>query len=328
MLAGYFLSKFGIDGPPTEMNVNSWQEAYGFFFESLNQGRNKGAFVNSLRNTRDEFDNEMANPRTGYVRPLARQHKDTIKQWGNSTRDEIWEHLKNYKPGWWEDIRDTIHHLGGRASFVEIKDGIEIFFTMRTNTPSWKEMVHKNIQRYTLDEDGVQIFRNWSGPQRFIAHTVNSTPESISPDYIYSNFEDNEKIIDSNSLPDPFGVGPDEDPKLSEHDDGEGTVYVIVNSYFENWVKIGCSKNLPIREKSYQTYSPGNYSVYAYIIFEKCYQLEQELHEQILRPNPDFKSVREWHNISKEDAIKIIVDSSPESQVIYRYKQKPNPFKP
>lgn len=149
---------------------------------------------------------------------------------------------------------------------------------------------------------------------------VTKKPHKMATLDISNFFNTHSKIIVSHTFPDPFGVGPDEDPILSHQNDGEGTVYVIVNPLFDNWVKIGCSKNLPIREKSYQTYSPGKYSVYAYIIFEKCYQLEQKLHEEILQPDPDFKSVREWHNISEEEAIQIIIDNSPESQVIYRYQ--------
>ena len=149
---------------------------------------------------------------------------------------------------------------------------------------------------------------------------VTKKPHKMATLDVTDFFNTHSKIIVSHAFPNPFGVGPDEDPELSHQNDGEGTVYVIVNPLFDNWVKIGCSKNLPIREKSYQTYSPGKYSVDAYIIFEKCYQLEQKLHEEILRPDPDFKSVREWHNISEEEAIQIIIDNSPESQVIYRYQ--------
>lgn len=126
-----------------------------------------------------------------------------------------------------------------------------------------------------------------------------------------------ETKITNNRLPKPFGVGDNEDPLLTEQDDGEGTVYIIVNEFFNDWVKIGCSKNLPLREKNYQTYSPGEYTVYAYIISQECYQFEQKLHNEILRPNPNFSSVREWHNITKEEAIEFIKDAFPQSAVIY-----------
>jgi len=123
--------------------------------------------------------------------------------------------------------------------------------------------------------------------------------------------------VTNNRLPKPFDVANNEDPILTEEDDGEGTVYVIVNEFFNDWVKIGCSKNLPLREKNYQTYSPGKYTVYAYVVSQECYRLEQKLHNEILRPNPNFSSVREWHNIAKEKAVEIIEDAYPHSPVIY-----------
>ena len=126
-----------------------------------------------------------------------------------------------------------------------------------------------------------------------------------------------ETKITQNRLPKPFDVGDNEDPLLTEQDDGEGTVYIIVNEFFNDWVKIGCSKNLPLREKNYQTYSPGQYIVYAYIVSQECYQLEQKLHSEIFRPNPNFSSVREWHNITKEEAIEFIKEAYPHSHVIY-----------
>jgi len=97
-----------------------------------------------------------------------------------------------------------------------------------------------------------------------------------------------------------------DDPKLDENNDGEGVVYFMSNPLFKGWTKIGCTKNLKMREQSYQTYSPRKYTVDAYILEEKCFNLEQRIHNEILRPNPDFESIREWHNISFDEAINLI----------------------
>ena len=45
--------------------------------------------------------------------------------------------------------------------------------------------------------------------------------------------------------------------------------------------------------------------------------VENSLKIRILRPNPNFSSVREWHNITKEEAIEFIKDAFPQSPVIY-----------
>ena len=51
---------------------------------------------------------------------------------------------------------------------------------------------------------------------------------------------------------------------------------------------------------------PHNYTVNAYIREEKCFNLEQRIHNEILRPNPNFDSIREWHNISFDEAIDLV----------------------
>ena len=117
-------------------------------------------------------------------------------------------------------------------------------------------------------------------------------------------------------LPEPFNVAYDEDPILTEQDDGEGTVYIIVNEFFDNWVKIGCSKNLLLREKSYQTYSPGKYFVHAFFVSEECFDSEQKIHGE-LRANSNFTSVREWHNITKEAAVEFIDEFYPNSVLVF-----------
>ena len=124
----------------------------------------------------------------------------------------------------------------------------------------------------------------------------------------------------------PFCLDPDDDPKLSYENDGEGTVYLITNPLFENWVKIGCSKNLEVREQSYQTYSPSKYQVIAYTIFDKCYELEKEIHNKVLHPNPSFESVREWHNISTKNAIHLILQKFPDLNFVYRHDEEKSIF--
>ena len=95
MLAAFFLSKYGISEPPEEIKANSWNQAYNIFYESLSQGRSETEFYNSLRLTRHEFDGEVSETRIGFQRPLGEQHKETIQQWGESARIEIWNHLEN-----------------------------------------------------------------------------------------------------------------------------------------------------------------------------------------------------------------------------------------
>ena len=94
MLAAFFLSKYGVSGPPEELKAEKWEQAYNMLYESLGQGRTELEFYNSLRLSRHEFDGEVSETRKGFQRPLARQHKETIRQWGGSSRTRIWGHLE------------------------------------------------------------------------------------------------------------------------------------------------------------------------------------------------------------------------------------------
>jgi hypothetical protein len=143
-----------------------------------------------------------------------------------------------------------------------------------------------------------------------IRECIHSSLKYRSKPFQGNDFSINQK------LPEPFNVASDEDPILTEQDDGEGTVYIIVNEYFDNWVKIGCSKNLPLRERNYQTYSPGKYLIHAFFVSEECFDSEQKIHGE-LRANLNFTSVREWHNITKEAAVAFIEELYPSSVLVF-----------
>ena len=56
ILAGYYLSKYGLNDPPKRLETNKWNEAYRLFYDKLNGGRGVLEFENSLKNLRDSFD--------------------------------------------------------------------------------------------------------------------------------------------------------------------------------------------------------------------------------------------------------------------------------
>ena len=53
---GYYLSRFGMENPPSMLKVKYWKSAYALFYEKLGKGRDRGQFEHSLKNTRDGFD--------------------------------------------------------------------------------------------------------------------------------------------------------------------------------------------------------------------------------------------------------------------------------
>jgi len=81
-----------------------------------------------------------------------------------------------------------------------------------------------------------------------------------------------------------------------------GYIYVITNDAFEGYVKIGVTKNIKNRLRSYQTSSPHrNYKVEHYIFHEDCYFAEQEIHEMMNYFALDKKN--EWFKIDLQMAI-------------------------
>lgn len=107
-MVGFFLSKYGKKSPqkiypPEELNTDNWNEAYGMFYDSLNQGRSMSGFANSLKNARDSFDSNISDSgRTGWrdkngnPRELEKIAKKILYQYSDMDRQTIWEKIKIY----------------------------------------------------------------------------------------------------------------------------------------------------------------------------------------------------------------------------------------
>jgi|TARA_S200002703_G_scaffold91696_1_gene79186 predicted GIY-YIG superfamily endonuclease len=80
-----------------------------------------------------------------------------------------------------------------------------------------------------------------------------------------------------------------------------GYVYIITNSAFKGYVKIGVTKNIKNRLRTYQTSSPHrNYKIEHYIHHPDCYKAEQEIHEMMNYFALNKKN--EWFQIDLEIA--------------------------
>lgn len=98
VLVGYYLSRFTskeTGKPPRLLNCDTWNQAYEMFFEQLNAGRDRDAFKNSLKNTRDHFDSYFDNGRegwkdaTGAPRSLSQISQSIYDDFANKTEDAI-----------------------------------------------------------------------------------------------------------------------------------------------------------------------------------------------------------------------------------------------
>lgn len=109
-LAGYFLSRCGQRrahdvGPPPQLEVENWYEAYRRFYPTLAGGRSPQVFVNSLKNARDDYDAHLDSGRVGWrdgltpnrppgrLSPLARE---TMDRWQDRSCEELWEAVRPF----------------------------------------------------------------------------------------------------------------------------------------------------------------------------------------------------------------------------------------
>jgi len=64
--------------------------------------------------------------------------------------------------------------------------------------------------------------------------------------------------------------------------DKEGYVYIVSNSNFPGWVKIGVTEDIKARLRTYQTSSPlRNYRIEYYIHHPDCYDAEKKIAEKL-----------------------------------------------
>ena len=93
----YYLSRFGIGGPPEALNVNTWNAAYDLFYDTLGNGKVESSFRNSLKNYRDSFDHLFPeNNREGWKEPLSGSLKEISDRWMAKDHDEVWAEVSKF----------------------------------------------------------------------------------------------------------------------------------------------------------------------------------------------------------------------------------------
>ena len=100
---GYYLSKYGKQGPPKRLETDKWHEAYRLFYDALNGGRAVLEFEHSLKNSRDGFDGYF--PQTnregwkdndGNPAKLTGFSDDVYEEFKNKDENQIWSIIKSY----------------------------------------------------------------------------------------------------------------------------------------------------------------------------------------------------------------------------------------
>lgn len=76
----------------------------------------------------------------------------------------------------------------------------------------------------------------------------------------------------------------------------DGYVYIISNSNFPNYYKIGVTKDIESRLRTYQTSSPfRDYKIEYYIYHTECYLAESKIREKMYYFATDIKN--EWFKV-------------------------------
>lgn len=99
---GYYLSRRGMNGPPQELHVNSWKEAYQCFAKTLRLNKSEEQFENSLKNIRDHYDSYLDNNRNGWHDQdgnpdrLPIHYKFILEHLSKLSDTELWEYIQPY----------------------------------------------------------------------------------------------------------------------------------------------------------------------------------------------------------------------------------------
>lgn len=76
----------------------------------------------------------------------------------------------------------------------------------------------------------------------------------------------------------------------------EGFIYIISNSNFPNYYKIGVTTNVAARLRTYQTSSPHrNFAMEYYVYHPDCYAAERKIKENMKYFATDIKN--EWYRV-------------------------------
>ena len=100
---GYFLSRLGINQPPSQLKTTVWNEAYSKFYGTFGMGKTNEEFRNSLKNLRDHFDGYLDNQRIGWQdkknnlpQKLSTAKQEVFDELQKLNDDELWERIRPY----------------------------------------------------------------------------------------------------------------------------------------------------------------------------------------------------------------------------------------
>ena len=101
--AAYFLSRVGVDKPPSQLKARKWKEAFAKFYGTFGGSKTEEEFHNSLKNLRDHFDSHLENNRAGWLekdgktpQPLSSANLEVLLEFQDCSDEVIWSRVKPY----------------------------------------------------------------------------------------------------------------------------------------------------------------------------------------------------------------------------------------
>lgn len=165
---GYFLSRMGMEGPPSQLNANTWKEAYGKFYFTFGENKPEKQFQNSLKNLRDIFDGHHINNRAGWKdkdkdkhrlpRELPELYQNVFDRLYKLNDSELWEYIRPLAVTYYDSVlakkKSAEHKQAGVKYFssefsgnkkFSVKEKFEYFVFHGLVVDSLKDFVEYNL---------------------------------------------------------------------------------------------------------------------------------------------------------------------------------------
>lgn len=151
ILVGYFLARCGKKGAPSELGVESWNQAYATFYDTLSDGRSYSSFVSTLKLTRDQYDSHVDSSRRGFLdergapRHLPERDRHILETWHSKSDAELWDQVARYAhPNTSPIDASVVKDVAGLMQPGEA----EVLLGQEGKRTRWQRAVLDGIRRY------------------------------------------------------------------------------------------------------------------------------------------------------------------------------------
>ncbi|MDP3087042.1 MAG: hypothetical protein Q8M99_02450 [Methylotenera sp.] len=174
---GYFLSRVGVDDPPSQLNASTWKEAYEKFYFALGDNKPEKQFQNSLKNLRDIFDGYHNNNRAGW------KDKDEHK-------------LPRDLPELYQGVFDKLYNLNDSELWAYIRPLAVTYYDSKLANRKSSELKNAGLKYFSSEFSGDKKIRAKSEVDFFVFHglVVDSLKDFVAKNLPHSLIYNTQKI--------------------------------------------------------------------------------------------------------------------------------------